>query len=228
MAMAWPSSMPSSEVSLAILLFRCGSLASRTKASLQSCQLSPPSLVRITPPTSNAAKIVPGLLRMLRHAHHAAGERHHAARRHLRIGQPPPRLAAVLAAVHCGGRAAGIDQLRIRRHPPGTTRSPYSCRESSRGRTSCPGRCCDRPRHACRRTRGSDRSDARRPHCWRVADHVLPRAVRPRGETRRRRRARWRCGRRCRPRWHRHWLVAMVCSSWGFSPAGRLRQNRQG
>ena len=61
MAIAWPSSIPSSDVSLTILLFRCGFCASRTRLGLQSFQLSPPSVVRITPPTSSAAKIVPGL-----------------------------------------------------------------------------------------------------------------------------------------------------------------------
>jgi len=54
-AIAWPSSMPSAKVSLMILLLRCGSSARRTRSSLQSAQVSPPSAVLITPLTSSAA-----------------------------------------------------------------------------------------------------------------------------------------------------------------------------
>ena len=61
MVTAWPSSMPSAVVSLTILLLRCGSSASLIRPALQSCQVSPPSVLRITPLISSAAKISSGL-----------------------------------------------------------------------------------------------------------------------------------------------------------------------
>src|SRR5258708_15681161 len=57
---ACPSSMPSASVSLPSLLRRRGSAcARRTRSALQSLQLSPPSVERITPETSSTAKISP-------------------------------------------------------------------------------------------------------------------------------------------------------------------------
>ena len=55
MVMACPSSMPSAKLSLTILLLRCGSSESRIRSALQSLQVSPPSVVRITPLISRAA-----------------------------------------------------------------------------------------------------------------------------------------------------------------------------
>ena len=52
---AWPSSMPSAVVSLTSLLLRCGRSASLIRPALQSVQLSPPSVLRITPLISSAA-----------------------------------------------------------------------------------------------------------------------------------------------------------------------------
>ena len=52
---AWPSIMPSMSVSLPIRLLRCGSSASASRLALQSSQCSPPSRLRMAPPTSSAA-----------------------------------------------------------------------------------------------------------------------------------------------------------------------------
>jgi len=52
--------MPSASVSLTSLLRKRGSASARRKRSaLQSLQLSPPSVERITPETSSTAKISP-------------------------------------------------------------------------------------------------------------------------------------------------------------------------
>src|SRR5262249_18734254 len=57
---ACPSGMPSASVSLTSLLRRRGSASARRKRSaLQSLQLSPPSVERVTPETSSTAKISP-------------------------------------------------------------------------------------------------------------------------------------------------------------------------
>ena len=53
---AWPSSMPSASVSLTSLERSRGSCSDRRiRWSLQSLQLSPPSVERITPETSSTA-----------------------------------------------------------------------------------------------------------------------------------------------------------------------------
>ena len=56
MAIAWPSSMPSAWVSLCTMeLRRWVRSDSRTRPSLRSSQVSPPSVVRIAPAISSAA-----------------------------------------------------------------------------------------------------------------------------------------------------------------------------
>ena len=78
--MAWPSSMPSAVVSLTILLLRCGSSASWIRPALQSC----PGLAAVGA-AHHAVDLERGvdlvrLLRVLREAHHARGERALAVR----------------------------------------------------------------------------------------------------------------------------------------------------
>ena len=53
---AWPSSMPSASVSLTSFERSRGSCSDRrTRCALQSLQVSPPSVERITPETSSTA-----------------------------------------------------------------------------------------------------------------------------------------------------------------------------
>ena len=55
MLRAWESIMPSVSVSLPMRLFRCSMPASRSRSSVQSSHVSPPSRLRMTPPTSRPA-----------------------------------------------------------------------------------------------------------------------------------------------------------------------------
>jgi hypothetical protein len=49
------------------------------------------------------------------HAHDPAGERHPDPVGHLRVGEPPPIIAAVFAAVDRDGRRSRIDRSRVLR-----------------------------------------------------------------------------------------------------------------
>ena len=163
MVTAWPSSMPSAVVSLTILLLRCGRSESLIRPALQSC----PGLAAVGA-AHHAVDLERGvdlvrLLRVLREAHHARGERALAMLADLGRRELAPVRAAVVAAIDVDRRGAGEDALGIAAVDHEAPDLLLGVGEAgARGRWRR-GRCCATRRRWCRRTRSRDPSDARRP-----------------------------------------------------------------
>ena len=160
MQTAWPSSIPSASVLLTSLLRRRGSASARCKRSaLQSLQLSPPSVERITPKTSKMAKSHRDGEGATRTA--SRGRKTTSSRGgQLRIGHALPARATI-----CCDRSKPASRCGIRFGSASSCRNDQTCTPRSgnwRGGNFGRDQCFHRRHPWCRRRRDLDRAGAGR------------------------------------------------------------------